>query len=67
MGKLIAALLFLSAPAFAQNSGPLPQTGMEHPDVLKGAKENSAMDTTKGKGTTGMSKRSKGKKDRTTK
>jgi hypothetical protein len=60
MGKLVAALLLLSAPAFAQNSAPLPQTGLEHPEVVKGAKESGAMDT-RGKTTTGVNKRSKSK------
>jgi hypothetical protein len=60
MGKLVAVLLLLSAPAFAQNSGPLPQTGLEHPEVTKGAKESGAMDT-KGKTTTGVNKRSREK------
>jgi hypothetical protein len=56
MRKLVAALLLFSAPAFAQNTGPLPQTGLEQPEVVKAAKESGAMDTTKGKDTTGMSK-----------
>jgi hypothetical protein len=64
MAKLVAAFLLsallLSAPASAQNSGPLPQTGLDHPEVTKGAKESGAMDT-RGKGTTGVNKRSKSK------
>jgi hypothetical protein len=58
MAKLVAILLLLSAPALAQDKGPLPQTGLEHPEGVKGAKENGAMDT-KGKTTTGMNKRSR--------
>ena len=46
MKKLVVALVLMSAPAFAQNSGPAPQTGLEHPEVIKGAKQNGAMDTT---------------------
>jgi|EndMetStandDraft_5_1072996.scaffolds.fasta_scaffold3343692_1 hypothetical protein len=60
MAKLVAAFLLLSAPAFAQNSVPLPQTGLDHPEVTKGAKESGAMDT-RGKATTGVNKRSKSK------
>lgn len=48
MKKLITvtALAFLSGPAFAQNTGPLPQSGMEKPGMTSGAKESGAMDTT---------------------
>jgi hypothetical protein len=55
----------MSAPAYAQDTGPAPQTGKEHPEVLRGAKESGAMDTTmdKGKGTTGVNKKSGEKKD----
>jgi hypothetical protein len=63
----VVIFLLLSAPAFAQDKGPLPQTGLDHPEVTKGAKENGAMDTRKGKTTTGMNKASKEKKDGTTK
>ena len=62
MKKLVVCFLLLFAPAFAQNSGPLPQTGLDHPEVTKGAKESGAMDIRKGKGTTGMNK---GAKERT--
>ncbi|MCP4615358.1 MAG: hypothetical protein GY844_02865 [Bradyrhizobium sp.] len=63
MKKLVVAFLLLSSPTFAQNSGPLPQTGLDRPGVTKGAKESGAMDTKrdKGKGTAGMNKRSKEK------
>jgi hypothetical protein len=59
--KLAVIFLLVSAPAFAQDKGPLPQTGLDRPEVTKGAKESGAMDTRKdkGKGTTGMNKRSK--------
>jgi hypothetical protein len=43
----VAALsTLLCGPAFAQNTGPAPQTGMEKPGTTNGAKENGAMDTT---------------------
>ena len=61
MKRLVVIFLLLSAPAFAQDKGPLPQTGLDHPEVTKGAKESGAMDTRKdkGKGTTGTNNRSK--------
>jgi hypothetical protein len=43
---IVTALTLLCGPAFAQNTGPAPQTGMEKPGMTKGAKENGAMDTT---------------------
>ena len=57
----IVATILVAGPAFAQDRGPAPQTGKEHPEVLKGAKESGAMDTTMdhGKRTTGMNKKSK--------
>jgi hypothetical protein len=67
MKKLVVIFLLLSAPAFAQDKGPLPQTGLDHPEVTKGAKESGAMDTRKGKATTGMNKGSKEKKNGATK
>ena len=51
MKKLVAVLIVLSGQAFAQNTGPAPQTGMEKPGMTSGAKENGAMDTS-GTGTT---------------
>jgi hypothetical protein len=42
----IAALALLCGSAFAQNTGPAPQTGMEKPGMTSGAKESGAMDTT---------------------
>ena len=48
MKKFIAvtALSLLCGSAFAQNTGPAPQTGMEKPGTTNGAKENGAMDNT---------------------
>ena len=60
MKSTIAVTVFvlMCGPAFAGDTGPLPQTGKDHPEVTKGAKESGAMDTrgaaTKS-GTTGMS------------
>jgi hypothetical protein len=63
MKRLVAitAAILICGPALAQDRGPAPQTGKEHPEVLKGAKESGAMDTTMdhGKGTTGMNKKGK--------
>lgn len=59
MKWLIAALIVLSGPAFADNTGPLPQTGMEQPGKTNGAKENGAMDTTGMSPTKGNMKREK--------
>jgi hypothetical protein len=69
MKKLIVAtaIAFLSGAAFAQNTGPAPQTGMEQPGMTNGAKPNGAMDTTGMSPTKGNIKREKdgapGKKD----
>ena len=66
---VISALTVLCGPAFAQNTGPAPQTGMEKPGMTDGAKENGAMDTTGMSTTKGNIKRNKdgapapGKKD----
>ena len=48
MKQLIASAAFalMCGSVFAQNTGPAPQTGMDHPEVTKGAKESGAMDTT---------------------
>ena len=48
MKKLITvtALTFLCGSAFAQNTGPAPQTGMEKPGTTSGAKPDGSMDTT---------------------
>jgi hypothetical protein len=42
----VAAVTVLCGSAFAQNTGPAPQTGMEKPGMTSGAKETGAMDTT---------------------
>ena len=61
----VTAAILIGSSAFAQDRGPAPQTGKEHPEVLKGAKESGAMDTTMdhGKRTTGMNKSNTLKKD----
>ena len=48
MKKLITvtALALLCGSAFAQNTGPAPQTGMERPETTNGAKSDGSMDTT---------------------
>ena len=43
---VVTAITVLCGPAFAQNTGPAPQTGMEKPGTTDGAKESGAMDTT---------------------
>ena len=69
MKKLVAvtAVFLLCGSAFAQNTGPAPQTGMEKPGMTNGAKENGAMDTTGMSVTKGNIKRDKdgapGRKD----
>lgn len=42
----VAAFAVMCGSALAQDKGPAPQTGMDHPEVTKGARENGAMDTT---------------------
>ena len=61
MKKLIAvsALTLLCGSAFAQNTGPAPQTGMEKPGTTNGAKPDGSMDTTGMSATTGNIKRDK--------
>jgi hypothetical protein len=58
----VAVAILTSGTAHAQDRGPAPQTGKEHPEVLRGAKESGAMETTldRGKSTTGMNKKSRG-------
>jgi len=48
MKSLIAVTAFavICSPAFAQNAGPAPQSGMEKPGMTDGAKESGSMDTT---------------------
>jgi hypothetical protein len=47
MNKFLAAIGFtiFCSPALAQNTGPLPQTGMEKPGTTSGAKPDGSMDT----------------------
>ena len=61
MKKLIAVTTFalISGAAFAQNTGPAPQTGMEKPGMTKGAKPDGSMDTTGMSSTKGNIKRDK--------
>jgi hypothetical protein len=61
MKKLItvAALTLLCGWAFAQNTGPAPQTGMEKPGTTNGAKPDGSMDTTGMSATKGNIKRDK--------
>lgn len=42
----IAVLTLMFGPALAGNTGPLPQSGKDHPEVTNGAKESGAMETT---------------------
>jgi hypothetical protein len=42
----ITALTLVYGSAFAQNTGPAPQTGMEKPGTTSGAKPDGSMDTT---------------------
>ena len=71
MKKLIVVVAFslMCGSAFAQETGPAPQSGMEKPGMTNGAKENGAMDTTGMSTTKGNLKRERdgapaaGKKD----
>ncbi|MDE5444974.1 hypothetical protein GWG65_26720 [Bradyrhizobium sp. CSA207] len=42
----LAAFAVMCSSAFAQNTGPAPQTGMERPENTNGATPKGAMDTT---------------------
>jgi len=42
----VIVLTLLCGSAFAQNTGPAPQTGMEKPGTTSGAKPDGSMDTT---------------------
>jgi hypothetical protein len=53
------ALALLCGSAFAQNTGPAPQTGMERPGTTSGAKPDGSMDTTGMSATKGNIKRDK--------
>jgi uncharacterized protein YdeI (BOF family) len=61
MKKLLAVTAFalISGAAFAQNTGPVPQTGMEKPGMTDGAKPDGSMDTTGMSSTKGNIKRDK--------
>jgi len=59
MKKFITALTLLCGSAFAQNTGPAPQTGMDKPGMTNGAKQNGSMDTTGMSPTKGNIKREK--------
>ena len=61
MKKLIAVTAFslISGAAFAQNTGPVPQTGMEKPGMTDGAKPDGSMDTNGMSSTKGNIKRDK--------
>jgi hypothetical protein len=67
---IIATAITLSCgSAFAQNTGPAPQTGMEKPGTTNGAKPDGSMDTSGTSATKGNVKREQdgapgpGKKD----
>jgi len=65
----VAAFTLMFGSAFAQNTGPAPQSGMEKPGMIDGARENGSMDTTGMSSTKGNVKRERdeapaaGKKD----
>ena len=56
---IVTALTLLCGSAFAQNTGPAPQTGMEKPGTTNGAKRDGSMDTTGMSSTKGNIKRDK--------
>ena len=56
---IATALALRCGTAFAQDTGPAPQTGMEKPGMTSGAKESGAMDTTGMSPTKGNIKREK--------
>ncbi|MGY3445760.1 MULTISPECIES: hypothetical protein [unclassified Bradyrhizobium] len=43
---IIMLLTLICSPAFAQNTGPAPQSGMERPENTNGATPRGSMDTT---------------------
>ena len=53
----VIVLTLLCGSAFAQNTGPAPQTGMEKPGTTNGAKPDGSMDTTGMSATKGNIKR----------
>ena len=56
---IVTAVALLCGSAFAQNSGPAPQTSMEKPGTTTGAKPDGSMDTTGMSATKGNIKRDK--------
>lgn len=53
----VAAFALICGAAFAQNTGPAPQTGMERPGTTNGARPDGSMDTTGMSSTKGNIKR----------
>jgi hypothetical protein len=53
----VSGLILLCGSAFAQNTGPAPQTGMEKPGMTNGVKEDGKMDTSGMSSTKGNVKR----------
>lgn len=56
---LLAVMSLTAGAAYAQNSGPAPQTGMEKPGTTNGAKPDGSMDTSGMSGAKGNLKREK--------
>jgi hypothetical protein len=56
----VTAFVLMWGTAFAQNTGPAPQTGMEKPGTTNGAKPDGSMDTTGMSTTKGNIKRDTG-------
>jgi len=54
-----AVVSLICGGAFAQNTGPAPQSGMEKPGMTNGAREDGSMDTTGMSTTKGNIKRDK--------
>ncbi len=42
---VVGAFSLICSLAFAQNSGPAPQSGMEKPGMINGARKDGSMDT----------------------
>jgi hypothetical protein len=55
----VGFLFLIFSSAFAQNSGPAPQSGMEKPGMTNGARKDGSMDTTGMSATKGNIKRDK--------
>jgi len=55
----VTAFALMCGTAFAQNTGPAPQTGMEKPGTTNGAKPDGSIDTTGMSATKGNIKRDK--------